>query len=89
MHILGWIVFGLIVGAIARLLMPGRQPLGIIVTILLGIAGSFVGGWIGTLLHGGSLSTAEPSGWIGAILGAFLILFLYGDFANRSTNEHR
>ncbi len=60
MHILGWIVFGLVVGAIARLLMPGRQPLGIIVTILLGIAGSFVGGWIGTLLHGGSLREPSP-----------------------------
>jgi uncharacterized membrane protein YeaQ/YmgE (transglycosylase-associated protein family) len=86
MHILGWIVFGLIVGAIARLLMPGRQPLGIILTILLGIAGSFVGGWVFTLLRGNSLSTAEPSSWIGAIIGAFLILFLYGLFANRSPN---
>ncbi|HVT30590.1 MAG TPA: GlsB/YeaQ/YmgE family stress response membrane protein [Lacipirellulaceae bacterium] len=86
MHILGWIVFGLIVGAIARLLMPGRQPMGIILTILLGIAGSFFGGWIGTLLHGHPLTTAEPSGWLGAIIGAFLILFLYGLFANRSTN---
>ncbi|HKO01984.1 MAG TPA: GlsB/YeaQ/YmgE family stress response membrane protein, partial [Thermoanaerobaculia bacterium] len=53
MHILGWLLFGLIVGAIAKFLMPGRDPGGWIVTILLGIAGSFVGGFIAqALTHG-------------------------------------
>jgi len=78
MGILGWIVFGLIVGAIARLLMPGSQPMGCLLTIAIGIAGSFVGGYIGTLLAGRPIEMAEPSGWIGAILGALLLLFLYG-----------
>ncbi len=84
MGVIGWIFFGLIVGALARLLMPGRQPMGIILTILLGIAGSFVGGFIGTALSGGEMSLANPSGWIGAILGALLLLFLYGMMARKT-----
>jgi uncharacterized membrane protein YeaQ/YmgE (transglycosylase-associated protein family) len=76
--IIGWIVFGLIVGALARLFMPGEQPMGIILTILLGVAGSFLGGWLGSLLHGGPIDSSEPAGWIGSIIGAFLLLFLYG-----------
>jgi len=83
MGIIGWIVFGLIVGAIARLIMPGSQPMGIILTILLGIGGSFVGGYIGTMLAGRPMEIAEPSGWIGAILGALLLLFVYGMVAKR------
>jgi uncharacterized membrane protein YeaQ/YmgE (transglycosylase-associated protein family) len=78
MAVIGWIVFGLVVGAIARLLMPGEQPMGCLLTILLGIAGSFVGGYIGTLVSGQPMDLAEPSGWIGAILGALLLLFIYG-----------
>lgn len=74
MGILGWIVFGLIVGAIAKLLMPGKDPGGWIVTILLGIAGSFVGGFLGQMFFGTENQTA---GWIGAILGAMLLLFIY------------
>jgi uncharacterized membrane protein YeaQ/YmgE (transglycosylase-associated protein family) len=83
MAIIGWIVFGLVVGALARLLMPGDQPMGIILTMLLGIAGSFVGGYIGSLVSGGGFDVAQPSGWIGAILGALLLLFLYGMFAKK------
>ncbi len=83
MHILGWIVFGFVVGAIARLLMPGPQPMGLILTCLLGIAGSFVGGTIGSILSGNSIWTPVPAGWIGAILGALLILFIYGRMAVR------
>lgn len=70
MGILGWIVFGLIVGAVAKLLMPGRDPGGIIVTILLGIAGSVVGG----MLFGGSDNRV---GIIGSIVGALILLLLY------------
>jgi uncharacterized membrane protein YeaQ/YmgE (transglycosylase-associated protein family) len=83
MAIIGWIVFGLVVGALARLLMPGDQPMGIILTILLGIAGSFVGGYIGSLVAGRGLDVAQPASWIGAILGALLLLFLYGMFARK------
>lgn len=83
--ILGWIIAGLIVGAFARLLMPGKQNMGILMTIVLGIVGAFVGGFIGSLFFGPNLTmdatgayaveTAWP-GWIMAILGGFLVLFL-------------
>lgn len=74
MEILWWVIFGLIVGAIAKLLMPGRDPGGWIVTILLGIAGSFVGGFLGRMLMGGAGNTA---GWIGSIIGAIILLAIY------------
>lgn len=77
MHILGWLLFGLIVGAIAKLLVPGKDPGGWIVTILIGIAGSFVGGLV-SQLFGGNQRTA---GFIGSILGAILLLVLYRLFA--------
>jgi uncharacterized membrane protein YeaQ/YmgE (transglycosylase-associated protein family) len=74
MNIIGWILFGLVVGAIAKFLMPGRDPGGWIVTILLGIAGSFVGGFLATTLMGREESTA---GWIGSIIGAMALLLIY------------
>ena len=74
MNILGWILFGLVVGAIAKFLMPGRDPGGWIVTILLGIAGSFVGGFLATAILGRNDNTA---GWIGSIIGAMVLLFIY------------
>lgn len=83
MHIIGWIIFGLVVGAIARLLMPGPQPMGFILTCILGIAGSFVGGTIGSILGGGSIWDPVAAGWIGAVLGALLLLFIYGRTAGR------
>jgi uncharacterized membrane protein YeaQ/YmgE (transglycosylase-associated protein family) len=73
--ILGWIVFGLIVGVIAKLLMPGRDPGGFIVTILLGIVGAVVGGWIGRAL--GLYGPGEPAGFIMAVVGAILLLVIY------------
>lgn len=78
MAVLYWIIFGLVVGGIARLLKPGAQPMGCIFTILLGIAGSFVGGYLGTVLRGHPLDAAEPAGYIGATIGAILILIVYG-----------
>ena len=73
--IFGWIIFGLIVGLIARGLVPGSQPMGCLRTIFLGIAGSFVGGAIGFLLLGGSV--IQSSGWIGSIVGAIILLVIY------------
>jgi uncharacterized membrane protein YeaQ/YmgE (transglycosylase-associated protein family) len=73
--ILGWIVFGLIVGAVAKLLMPGRDPGGIIVTMLLGIVGAVVGGFIGRAL--GLYSQGQSAGFIMATVGAILVLFIY------------
>jgi uncharacterized membrane protein YeaQ/YmgE (transglycosylase-associated protein family) len=77
MHILGWLLFGLIVGAIAKFLMPGRDPGGWIVTILLGVAGSFVGGFIAQALTRGDQDGARTAGWIGSIIGAMVLLFIY------------
>jgi len=73
--ILGWIVFGLVVGAIAKLVMPGRDPGGVIVTILLGIVGAVLGGWIGRTM--GMYGPNEPAGFIMALVGAVVVLALY------------
>jgi uncharacterized membrane protein YeaQ/YmgE (transglycosylase-associated protein family) len=81
MRILSWIVFGLIVGAVARLVMPGRQNIGLLLTILLGVGGSFAGGVLSTVLFGGSGTGVRPSGWIMSIVGAILVLFVYSRVA--------
>ncbi len=70
-----WIIIGGIAGAIAKLLMPGKDPGGCIVTILLGIAGALLAGFIGQAI--GLDSAANGAGFIGAIVGAFIILFIY------------
>ena len=75
MHLLWMIVVGLIVGALAKLIMPGRDPGGIIVTILLGIAGSVVAGLIGRAV--GWYSPGQPAGFIASIVGAIIILAIY------------
>ncbi len=76
--IIGWAIFGLIAGAIAKLLMPGKDPGGIFVTMLLGIAGAEVGGFIGRALWGSSGVTGWGLGsWLLAIGGSLLLLFLY------------
>jgi uncharacterized membrane protein YeaQ/YmgE (transglycosylase-associated protein family) len=72
---IGWIVFGLIIGIIAKLLMPGRDPGGFIVTILLGIAGALLGGFVGRAL--GFYAPGEPAGFFMALLGSILLLVLY------------
>jgi uncharacterized membrane protein YeaQ/YmgE (transglycosylase-associated protein family) len=81
MEILTIIIVGLIVGLIAKFLMPGRDPGGFIVTILLGIAGAFVGTWAGRAL--GFYDRGEAAGWIMSILGAMLLLFIYRLVAGR------
>jgi uncharacterized membrane protein YeaQ/YmgE (transglycosylase-associated protein family) len=73
--ILGWIVFGLIVGAIAKLLMPGRDPGGFIVTILLGIAGALLGGFLGRAL--GFYGPEDAVGYVMSLVGAIVLLLLY------------
>ena len=75
MGILTWILFGLVVGIIAKLLMPGRDPGGFIVTILLGIAGALLGGFVGRAL--GWYGEGDAAGWIVSILGAIILLALY------------
>lgn len=78
LNIIGWIIFGFIVGVIARFLKPGPQPMGMILTILLGVAGSFFGGMIANLIQGGQLFEGRTVGWIGSVLGAILLLVIYG-----------
>ena len=75
MGILSWILFGLVVGVIAKLLMPGRDPGGFIVTILLGIAGALVGGFVGRAM--GFYGENESAAWIMSILGAIVRLVVY------------
>ena len=75
MGILSWILFGLVVGIVAKLLMPGRDPGGFIVTILLGIAGALFGGFIGRAM--GFYGENQGAGWIMSILGAIVLLVLY------------
>lgn len=72
MGILWTILIGFIIGVIAKFLMPGKDPGGFIITTLLGIAGSWVGGWISGMLGG-----SGTVGWIGSVLGAMLLLWIY------------
>jgi uncharacterized membrane protein YeaQ/YmgE (transglycosylase-associated protein family) len=75
MVILGWILFGLIVGALAKLIMPGRDPGGLIVTILLGIAGALLGGFTGRAL--GLYGEGDAAGFLMSLVGAVVLLALY------------
>lgn len=81
--LIGTLIIGLIVGAIAKFLMPGKVPGGFLITILLGIAGSFVAGYLGRLL--GWYQEGQSAGFIMSILGAILLLFLYGLFTGKRT----
>ncbi len=82
MFIIGWIFFGVIVGAIARFLMPGKDPGGFFVTMGLGIAGSFVGGLLARAIGYGGPN--QGAGWLLSIGGAILLLWLYRRFANQN-----
>ena len=73
--ILGWILFGLIVGAVAKLIMPGNDPGGIIVTMLLGIAGALLGGFVGRAM--GFYGPDQAAGFLMSFLGAVILLVLY------------
>lgn len=77
MGILSWIVFGLVAGAVAKLIMPGRDPGGLIVTVLLGIVGAVVGGFIGTFLGLGTTSGFDLRSLFLAVLGTVVVLVVY------------
>jgi uncharacterized membrane protein YeaQ/YmgE (transglycosylase-associated protein family) len=77
MRIISWIIFGLIAGAIAKLIMPGDDPGGFIVTILLGVAGALIGGFIGTALGFGEVTGFNFGSFVIAIIGAFVLLLIY------------
>jgi len=82
MGILTWIVFGFIIGLLARAVVPGKQGMGLLMTTLLGIAGSLIGGLVASALSGGSATGFQPSGFIGSLIGAVLLLLIAG-FATR------
>ena len=83
MGIIGWILFGLVVGVVGKLLMPGRDPGGFIITIILGIAGALLGGFLGQSL--GFYREGEPAGFIMAVIGSIILLVAYRMVAGRRT----
>ena len=83
MGILFTLIIGLIAGAVAKFLMPGKDPGGFIITIILGIAGAFVGTWIGQTV--GWYQPGAQAGFIASVVGAMLLLFLYRMFSGRKT----
>jgi uncharacterized membrane protein YeaQ/YmgE (transglycosylase-associated protein family) len=76
-HVIGWVVFGFIVGVLARFLVPGKQDMTWWMTALLGVVGSFVGGGISWLIWGDPEGQYNPGGWIMSILGAILVVVIY------------
>ncbi|RKH12551.1 GlsB/YeaQ/YmgE family stress response membrane protein [Corallococcus praedator] len=88
MGIIAFLVIGLIAGLIARAIMPGNQSMGLIATTLLGIAGSFVGGFVGSLFsRDGRMFDLHPTGLLFSVLGALVVLFLVG-LAGRGRRVH-
>lgn len=83
MGILSWIVFGFVVGLIARAVMPGRQNMNFVMTTLLGIGGAFLGGAIGSAISGESMDQLHAAGMIGSVLGAIALLFAAGAILGR------
>lgn len=82
--ILGWIIFGLIAGLIARAVVPGKDDIGILRTIVLGVVGSILGGLVFGLLTVG-VRGFEPAGWIGSIIGAIIVLVIYNKVTGRKS----
>ena len=86
MGILGFLILGLIAGAIAKAILPGRQGGGWIITLVLGVVGAILGGWIGSLIFGGGLGDFfDLRTWLLSILGAVIVLLIYGAVAGRRT----
>jgi uncharacterized membrane protein YeaQ/YmgE (transglycosylase-associated protein family) len=75
MHIIGWIVFGLIVGIVAKFVMPGHDPGGFVITALIGIVGAVVGGFVGRTI--GLYKDGDPVGFVMAVIGAIILLAVY------------
>ena len=84
-NVISWIAFGFIVGVIARFLVPGPQPMGWMLTIVLGIVGSFVGGGISWLFFGSPSGQVDPAGWIMSTIGAILVVLVYVRLVQRPT----
>ncbi len=78
MGILAWIVFGFIIGLLARAIVPGRQHMGLVMTTVLGVAGSLVGGLVSSAISGRAVSDFHGAGFIGSLIGAVLLLVIAG-----------
>jgi len=78
MYILAFLIFGFVVGLIARAIFPGTQRLGLLMTTVLGVAGSLIGGIVGNMLFSGHWDRPVTAGWIGSIIGSMLLLALVG-----------
>lgn len=78
---LGWIILGAVAGVLGKLIMPGKDPGGFVVTIILGIAGALLAGFLGKLL--GFYQEGESAGWIAATVGAIILLFIYRQVKKR------
>lgn len=85
MGIISWIIFGLIAGIIAKLILPGKDPGGCIITSLLGIVGAVVGGWLGTLFGWGKVDSFSLGSFGVAIVGAIIVLLIYRAFAGKKS----
>lgn len=83
MAIIVWLIIGLIAGALARLLVPGRDPMGVLGTLVLGLVGSLVGGFLGNLLFEGQLDITA-AGLIGSVIGAIIALLVYRSMRGRT-----
>lgn len=83
MGIFAWIIFGLIAGAIAKALRPGKDPGGWIITVIIGIVGAIIGGWIGMAMGWGDVDGFNFRSFILAIVGAIILLYIYSRFARK------
>ena len=75
LHMIGHAIFGLLIGLLARAIMPGRQHMGLILTMILGLVGAWLGGLLGRVT--GMYKEGHPAGWLMALLGALIVLFVY------------
>lgn len=87
-NLLGWLIFGLIVGAVAQFLVPGRDPLGCVGTISVGVLGSIVGGLVAWAFSPATGREFEPAGFLGALFGAVIVLLVYRRLAPRQEVYH-
>ena len=77
MALIAWLIIGLVAGALARLIVPGRDPMGVLGTLLLGLVGSLIGGFLGVALTHRTMSDFTASGLLGSVVGAILALLVY------------
>lgn len=84
MGVFTWIIFGLVVGVIAKMIMPGNQNMGWLVTIILGIVGAYVGAFVGQLLHLGDVTGFNVGSVLLAVVGSLIVLWIYGKLTKKS-----